>query len=67
VTEKYYAKYDPHSAAKQLLRVIDGGQDSGKNWYQNRYHGFLVTFLSWSKLLQVEKVVRPARLERATF
>jgi len=26
VTEKYYAKYDPHSAAKQLLRVIEGGR-----------------------------------------
>jgi integrase len=31
VTERYYAKYDPNAAAKQLLRVIEGGrnQDSG--------------------------------------
>lgn len=27
VTEKYYAKYDPKSAAKQLLRVIEGGRN----------------------------------------
>ncbi len=26
VTEKYYAKYNPNSAAKQLLRVIEGGR-----------------------------------------
>jgi integrase len=26
VTERYYAKYDPRSAAKQLLRVIEGGR-----------------------------------------
>jgi hypothetical protein len=26
VTEKYYAKFHPHSAAKQLLRVIEGGR-----------------------------------------
>ncbi len=28
VTEKYYAKYAPDSAAKQLLRVIEGGRKS---------------------------------------
>ena len=27
VTEKYYAKFDPKSAAKQLLRVIEGGRN----------------------------------------
>jgi integrase len=26
VTERYYAKYDPKSAAKQLLRLIEGGK-----------------------------------------
>ena len=26
VTEKYYAKYDPNSAARQLLRLIEGGK-----------------------------------------
>ncbi len=26
VTEKYYAKYDRNSAAKQLLRLIEGGR-----------------------------------------
>jgi hypothetical protein len=25
VAEKYYAKYDPNSAARQLLRLIEGG------------------------------------------
>lgn len=27
VTEKYYAKYDPNSAARQLLRLIEGGRN----------------------------------------
>jgi integrase len=26
ITEEYYARFDPKSAAKQLLRVIDGGR-----------------------------------------
>ena len=26
VTERYYAKYDPRSAARQLLKVIEGGR-----------------------------------------
>ena len=26
VTERYYARFDPKSAAKQLLRVIEGGR-----------------------------------------
>jgi len=26
ITEEYYAKFDPKSAAKQLLRVIEGGR-----------------------------------------
>ncbi len=28
VTEKYYAKYAPENAARQLLRVIEGGRNS---------------------------------------
>ncbi len=28
VTEKHYAKYAPENAAKQLLRVIEGGRNS---------------------------------------
>jgi integrase len=28
VTEKHYARFDPRSAAKQLLRVIEGGRDN---------------------------------------
>jgi hypothetical protein len=34
VTERYYAKYDPRSAARQLLKVIEGGKEKG-NGYQN--------------------------------
>ena len=30
VTERYYAKYDPRSAARQLLKVIEGGRQQKK-------------------------------------
>ena len=31
-TERYYAKYDPKSAAKQLLRLIEGGKVKTGTW-----------------------------------
>ncbi len=40
VTEKYYAKYDPHSAAKQLLRVIEGGRSQEKTGTKTGTTGF---------------------------
>ena len=45
VTERYYAKYDPNSAAKQLLRVMEGGGEEAeaKKGYQNGYLGGLMT------------------------
>ena len=39
VTQMYYAKYDPKSAAKQLLRLIEGGK--AQMGTQNGYLGEL--------------------------